>query len=410
MFAGLPKDKQIAILLDPSAARRLAPGMFASFRPNKVFWLLDALRPVGELVEKLRESKPDGIIMRVMPETNRALLKLGKPVVVCGGSVARPGVSSVSIDNAKVGALAAQHLLALGLGNFAFFGIEAPFSPARQRGFTAALRAAGHTHSSYEDPRQGWEHYMELLHVTDEDLTRWLKDLPKPVGIFAAHDPLGWHLSQLCRQADLSVPDQVAIISANNDELVCGLAHPPLSSVSVPWERIGAEIGLAMDRLLDAEAMGKGHELPGQLVRIPPEGVVARQSTNMFAVDNPLLARALQFIHQQAGAPITVDDILRNVPLSRRKLEIDFVRYLQRTPKEEITRVRMERAKLLLAQTDLSIPLVAERCGYNYSERFTIAFRQHMQMTPVAFRRRYRLNLNTSLAPLPVEAMQGAGE
>jgi LacI family transcriptional regulator len=387
----LSNNKKIAIILDPSAARRLVGGIFATLRPGKIFWLLDALRPTEELLAQLHQLKPDGIIMRVMADTNRALLKLGKPAVICGGSIVQRGVSSVSIDNSRVGALAAQHLMSLGLRHFAFFGIQAPFSPERQRGFTATLGRAGHAYNSYEDPRVGWEHYMELLHVADDALERWLRQLPKPVGIFAAHDPLGWHLSQACRQAGLSVPEEVAIVSANNDELVCGLAHPPLSSVAVPWGRVGAEIGLAMDRLLDGVAAGCRRGGTGQLVRVDPEGVVIRQSTNLLAIDHPLLVRAMQFIWQHAGAPITVNDILREVPMSRRKLESDFTRHLGRTPKAEITRVRIERAKLLLAQTDLPIPIVAEQCGYNYAERFTIAFRQHVQSTPSAYRRAHRV-------------------
>lgn len=388
----MPAQQNIAIVLDPTAARRLVPGMFAYFKPGKVFWLIDALRPVGKILRDLERWQIDGIIMRVHQDLNRELLTLRKPVVICGGNRVQPMVASVSSDGRQVGALAARHLFELGLRNFAFFGIEAPFSQQRQHGFASTLHAGGCEASVHIDQRRGWEHYMELVHLADADLTKWLRRLPKPVGIFAAHDPLGWHLSQVCRTTGIAVPEEAAIISANNDEVVCSLAAPPLTSVAVPWSRVGAEVALEMDRLLEAAAVGPRRATKGRLIHVPPEGVVTRQSTDMLAVDNQLLGRALHFIREHAGEPVGVEDILKHVPVSRRKLEIDFQRHLQRSPKEEITRVRIERAKLLLAQTDLPIPVVAERCGYNYPERFTVAFRQQMKITPVAFRKSYRVN------------------
>lgn len=388
----MPVTQNIAIVLDPTSARRLVPGMFAYFKPGKMFWLIDALRPAREVLRDLGRWHIDGIIVRVHAELNRELLTLEKPAVICGGNRVLPMVASVSSDSEQVGTLAARHLLDLGLRKFAFFGIEAPFSQQRQHGFITTLRASGSDASVHIDQRRGWEHYMELVHVADADLTRWLRELPKPVGIFAAHDPLGWHLSQVCRTAGIAVPEEVAIISANNDELVCNLATPPLTSVAVPWARVGAEVALEMDRLLEAAAARPRRMPKGRLIHVPPEGVVTRQSTDVLAVDNLLLGRALHFIKEHAGEPVGVEDILRHVPVSRRKLEIDFQRHLQRSPKEEITRVRIERAKLLLAQTDLPIPVVAERCGYNYPERFTVAFRQQMKVTPMAFRKSYRVS------------------
>jgi LacI family transcriptional regulator len=382
--------KQIAIVLDPTSARRLTPGMFAAFKPGKAFLLVDALRPVAEQYAILRQWKPDGIVVRVRPESNQALLKLRKPTVICGGNRAAHLVSSVTSNSDLVGEMAARHLLDLGLKNLAFFGINAPFSPQRQRGFLAVLRKAGIRCESYIDRHSGWEHYMELLVDDDEGLAEWLKCLPKPVGIFAAHDPLGWHLSQVCSKVGIPVPEDVAIVAANNDELICNLSNPPLSSVAVPWDRVGEEVALAMDRMLEAQQRGHGRDLMGRFVRIAPQGVTVRQSTDLMEAGNKHLRSALAFIKQNVGDPISVTDILRHVPISRRKLEIDFARHLKRSPKVEITRVRIERARMLLAHTDLPIQLVAERCGYSYAERFTVAFRRTMGMPPAVFRRDMR--------------------
>jgi LacI family transcriptional regulator len=387
----VPKSQQIAIVLDPATARRLVPGMLSHFKPGKFFWLVDALRPKAELLAILRRWKPDGIVIRVLPHTTEVVRKLRVPAVICGGNQAGPFISSVTTDNVQVGQLAARHLLEVGLRHFAFYGVNAEFSLKRESAFAETLRAAGIDCTSHRDGMRGWEHYMELLHDDDLQLVQWLRALPKPVGIFAAHDPLGWHLSQVCRRAGIAVPEECAILSANNDELLCNLAQPPLSSVLMPWDREGAEIALAMDALLDALATRRSPPPEGHVKSLAPPGVATRQSTNLLAVGDPLVRRALQFIRERAWTPITVGDILREVPISRRRLETEFRRQLGRSPKEEITRVRMERAKPLLTGTDFSIPLVAERCGFNYTERFTLAFRREMKITPSAFRRNNRL-------------------
>jgi len=229
----------------------------------------------------------------------------------------------------------------------------------------------------------------------DEGLVEWLKRLPKPVGIFAAHDPLGWHMAQICAKVGIPVPGDVAIVGANNDELICNLANPPLSSVAVPWDRVGEEVAL---RMLEAREAGHEKDLMGRFVRIAPQGVITRQSTDLMEVGNRHLRSALAFIKQNVGDPISVADILRIVPISRRKLEIDFARHLNRSPKAEITRVRIERARMLLAQTDLPIPLVAERCGFNYAERFTVAFRSNVGASPMAFRKSMRARVDLGKA------------
>jgi LacI family transcriptional regulator len=294
----------------------------------------------------------------------------------------------VGIDNEKVGELAANHLLGRELRNFAFVGKPYPFSQLRQRGFEHALASAGRRcAAAHVEHGQTIEHYIEDWLHADPSLEAWLKALPKPVGIFAAHDTTGWHVLQVCQAAGLRVPDDVAVIAANNDELTCGLAHPPLSSVSIPWDKIGSEVALTVTRLI---GRGTAHDAGAAIVRVPPDGVAVRQSSNVMAVAQPMLARALAFIQQHAFTPITVKDMLEHVPTSRRKLEQLFREHLKRSPKAEVTRVRIEHAKNLLARTDLFIPRVAESCGYVYTARFSTAFKQAAGLTPTAYRNQFR--------------------
>ncbi|MCH6256435.1 substrate-binding domain-containing protein [Puniceicoccaceae bacterium K14] len=386
--------KQIALVIDPVTARRLSSGIFNNSRRDKNYWLFNAFRPVSDLMEKLEACNPDGIISRALPEVDEYLRALNLPTVLVGGNKGGEKIVSVGSNNDRVGEMAAEHLMNIGLENFAYYGIESQFSYQRERGFSNALREKNFQSKIYVDKYNNWEqYYMEILHLSDESLRKWVDSLPKPVGIFAVHDPLGWHLLEVCRRSGIKVPEEVAVLGANNDELICHLGHPPLSSVSIPWGKIGGEIAMAMDGILDAQDnRGLRDDSMPNVIKVLPEGVVTRQSSDLDAVQNATIKQALRFIKNNISRPITVPDLIEEVKVSRRKLELDFRTHLGRTPKEEITRARVESAKLLLSQTDLSIPLVAERCGYMYPERFAVAFRKLIGMTPSAYRKQFRMS------------------
>lgn len=378
----------IALVLDSITAQRLARGMFRQVRPDKNFRFIDLYRPRPELLALITAARPAVIVTRWAPGITDEIIARQIPTVLIGGRAAPPHTVCVGVDNEQVGALAARHLLGRALRHFAFVGKPYPFSELRQQGFAQALAAAGcHCAGAHIERGQTLEHYIEDWLHTDGALEAWLRGLPKPVGIFAAHDTTGWHVLQMCHAAGLRVPDEVAVVAANNDELTCGLAHPPLSSVSIPWDKIGGEVALAVTRLV-ARRPRRGDAVPH--VRVPPDGVVVRQSSNVMAVAQPMLAQALAFIQQHALSPLTVKDLLQHVPTSRRKLEQLFRKHLRRSPKAEITRVRIEHAKNLLARTDLFIPRVAEGCGYVYPARFSTAFKQVAGLTPTAYRNQFR--------------------
>ncbi len=190
-------------------------------------------------------------------------------------------------------------------------------------------------------------------------------------------------LAEACLEADISVPEQVAIIGLNNDELLCECAWPPLSSIDPDYTRMGYAAAKTLDRLFAGETL----QPEERMVRLPPIGVVARQSTNVLAIDDPNLALAMRFIREHACEPCTVQDILRVVPVGRRWLEQQFAVQLGRTPHEEITRMRIETAQRLLAEPDLTVDQVAFRCGYAELKSFYLAFRKVTNTTPAAFRR-----------------------
>jgi len=385
------KGGSIALVLDPVTIRRLARGMYSHFLPDRNFWLLDISRPLPDLLAKLKEWNPDGLVTRWMPKVTDALIELGLPTALTGGYVRASNVVCVGMDHAAIGAAAAEYFLSLGLRTFAFYGKDAAYSKSRQESFIARLKVAGHSCHLYRESDQEWETYMEHLRRSDEPLEQWLRDLPKPVGIFATHDPMAWHVVQICRGIGLGVPEQVAVLGTNDDDVFCNLANPPLSSVSIPWDRIGGELALALERLMAHRKTKRKPAAPPAAIPIPPGPVVARQSSNLLAVDNPILLKALRFIQEHLSDSLTVKDLLRVVPMSRRRLEVEFRRCLGRTPKDEILRMRIENAKRLLAQTDLQMPLVAERSGFAYTERFSTVFKRKTGTTPTAYRREHRL-------------------
>ncbi|HUG11173.1 MAG TPA: helix-turn-helix domain-containing protein [Opitutaceae bacterium] len=203
--------------------------------------------------------------------------------------------------------------------------------------------------------------------------------------LFAVHDPVGRIAAEVCRDNDIHVPEQVAIVAADNDELIGGLTHPPLSSVRISWAKIGFETARIMEEMLATRAV------PAVPLLVPPEGVAARLSSDLLAVDSPRLQAALRTIREQACDGQTVKELLSKIPISRRTLEEQFQKHLHRSPRDEIIRVRLLQARGLLGGTDLSMALIAERCGFGNAERFSVVFHQVEGCTPSSYRKRYHL-------------------
>ncbi|MEQ8835824.1 MAG: helix-turn-helix domain-containing protein, partial [Lacipirellulaceae bacterium] len=186
---------------------------------------------------------------------------------------------------------------------------------------------------------------------------------------------------EICHLREIRVPDEIAILAGHNDELMCDVSTPPLSSIAIAGQRIGSEAMALLDRLSQGEQVSEEPRL------IPPKGVTSRQSTDILAIDDETVVRALRFIRAHAFQDIVVKDILREIPVSRRCLEIQFRNYLGRSPAEEIRRVRLEKGRELLSQTTMSISEIATACGFANATRFGVAFRKREGKTPLAYRK-----------------------
>lgn len=218
--------------------------------------------------------------------------------------------------------------------------------------------------------------YREL-----EGLSEWLDDLPKPIAVLAWSDVRGRQVTEACRLAGLRVPEDVAVLGAEFDELTDNLSNPPLSAVDVSAERVGYSAARLLDEMMS------GQPAPREPVLIKPRGIVERHSTDVIAVDDQKVASAMRFIRQNYQRRILVDDIARHVLLSRRGLEQRFKKMLGRTPSAEIRRIRLDHARHLLSNTDLPIARVSQACGIEELSSFSRSFSNEIGMSPNAFRR-----------------------
>lgn len=335
----------------------------------------------------LAHWKGDGILVRIDDRRMAdAIRKTGIPVVDVRGALPKLGVPFIGVDNRPVSQLGFQHLRECGLRNFAFCGTargENPNQDLRCDYFVDYVRAEGFSCDVFccrgsREKRVTWENQQQ-------EIAEWLLHLPRPVGIMTCHDDLGQLLLDACRRAELAVPDEVAVISVDNDPLLCNLCTPPLSSIDVNSSHVGYSAASLLSKMMN------GGQTPAEPTLLgPPRGIANRQSTNTLWVDDQKVANVIRFIREHACEGLGVPDVLAHVHGSRSTLERRVKKTLGRTIKEEITRVQLSRARLLLSETDWTVAQISTRCGFSEPKYFCVIFRKHTGMTATEFRRQFR--------------------
>ncbi len=370
-------SRRIAVVQSSVNVRRLTPGFAPFAGMGYDFWIIDLYRQPELLVASLREWQPSAIVTEWLPGLTEALVGLGCPVVLVPSDVPVAGVYSVDIDDVAIGRLAAEHLIARGYQNFAFVGrSDAHYAKQRLAGFEEVV---GEVPVYWEEFRD-WRKYDEYWRDPDEDMVGWLAAQATPLGIFTAHDPTGRHVLEAAAQAGLEVPFAVGVISANDDETVCEMARPALSSIRLPWRRLAAEVVQTIEAIW-------ANKPPLSPILVQPLDIVARGSSSYEAVGDPLVRRAMQYLVEHISTIISVEEWATQVGVSRRVLERRFLTSLGRSPHAMIQHERVERAKNLLTTTDLQVAAIAERCGYQSNERLTVNFRASVGVPPATFRR-----------------------
>ena len=380
--------RRIALLMgqDLGYCRGVMRGI-RTYASHKTQWVFRDAAPDMRVLSTLREWQPHGIIAHLFDaEFARRVIAMRKPLVNTTSTLPRLRVPLVEVDHLRIGQLAAEHFLERAYVNFGYFGSrQTGFSKQRERGFREALAAAGFGLSScYAEylPRPPVHSSWKSI---DNQVREWLLELPKPAAILASNDVPARDLAEMCRLLGLRVPEQIALLGVDNDEWECLLCHPPLSSVVNPAEQIGFEAAKLLNRLMSSGRPPKGP------IYIAPPHVIARKSTDVVAVADPNVSAAAALIRDHAAENISATEVVRALCLSRRWLERRFRAVLGRTILQEIQRVRIDRAKHLLTETDLPIHEIARRSGFNAPQRLAAVFRQVTGEKPTAYRRRTRL-------------------
>ncbi|MBP8910913.1 MAG: DNA-binding transcriptional regulator [Phycisphaerae bacterium] len=333
-----------------------------------------------KVTNRLRSGQVDAIIMRE-PDRIDEIIRCGIPGI-CAPITRRTveGFINIVIDNDKVGRLAAEHLLHCGFSHFGFCGFEGIYpSISRAQAFQARLKEAGYSCHLYEQPKgKGvlWEKEEPLL-------VKWLRSLPKPVGILASNDDRSQHLLDACHLARIHVPSEVGIIGVGNDEFICRLANPPLSSIGLNAEPLGYRAAQLLDRALVEKT--RCHAV----VEGEPTHVVARSSTNILLVQDEEMAEAVRFIRENSDRPLQVNDVAEAVGISRRTLQYRFAKAIGRSVHSQILRERVNRITQLLVETDLTVTQIADKLDFSSPKQLDRVFTRFQGMPPTAYRTRY---------------------
>lgn len=312
-------------------------------------------------------------------------LTLDIPVVTVSGLLSEYPIPRVATDHEAVGRLAAEHFIERGYRQFAFAGYRGlEFSDGRYAGFQARINAEGWSAERLLVPSKLGYITAEPWQALSQRLEKWLVGLPHPIAIFAANAVIGFWISVACHEIGLRIPEEVALLDVDFDQLQSQLSNPPTSSVALPAHRMGYEGAQLLDQLIS------GSKPSTTEIVIPPIGVVVRQSSDALAIEEEIIARAASFIRKHRNTPLSVMDVVRHVKVSRCTLERKFRKMVGHSLAEEIRRSRRERAKTLLVSSDLSIASVAEQSGYPGNIELSVDFRKYLGLTPTEYRRKFR--------------------
>lgn len=371
--------RRVAVLVDPSDSwgQRVIQGISAAVRSGLPWDLLIDPRDEEWRYRVPRNWRGDGIIAAIRDsKTAKHVKELDLPSVdVALGDEFPEDRFHVITDDGRRAEMAFEHFRDLGFEHFAYYGPPSLRYPSRRgEAFHDTVVKAGFSCNLFpmSGSKKGW-------HGVQERTIDWLESLPRPLAVLAADPYPGVQLAKICHLRGLRIPEEVAILAGDTDHLMCDVSNPPLSSIVLACEQIGAESVRMLDRLL------RGETPPEKGVLVSPLRVIPRESTDIIAADS-LFADALRFIRAQAHRRIRVSDVLRVVPISRRLLEQRFQEHLQRTPADEIRRAKLERAKQLLISTQQTIEQIADSSGFSSASHLCFAFKREMKQTPMEFR------------------------
>jgi LacI family transcriptional regulator len=383
----MPRVRHVAVIVDAADPfdRKIISGVADYAKESGNWSLYIEVHPLERLPD-LAAWHGHGIIASFDDRKVAAAVRgLKTPVVGVGGGSGwydpASGIPYVAGNQAAIGRQGAEHLMDRGFRRLAFYGYPCTrfnrWSDERAQAFRQRAADAGIKCSIYTGRHETVRRWSEL----QRGLVTWLRSLETPIGLMACNDAKARHVLEACRTAGLRVPDDLAVVGVDNDQMICDLTDPPLSSIEQGARRMGYHAARLLDRLMSGRK-------PALRLVVEPEGVVVRRSTDTLAIDDAELADAIRFIRDHACQGIKIGDVVRQVAVSHSTLASRFKAALGRTIHGEIERVRLERARELIAETSLPLKQVALRSGFKYVQYMTRLFRRRFGRTPAQFRGR----------------------
>ena len=377
----MPRTKRVGIVVQPTRiyCRRVVNGVL-EFGAQKEWEHILLPSDPAAMLDAVANGSIDGIIgnlsePRIVSEVFRSAI----PAVDISPDLPDTILPRVMTDEVAVGRLAAEYMLSLGLPQFAFVGSAIDYSSrARSKGFEEVLKTSGRPwHAFLDQTPTDWT-------VIDEpppnELQEWVKALPKPIGVFSTTDGHGLQFLSICRKFNIAVPKTAAVLAVGNDDLLCDIANPPLSSIALSTQRIGFDAAKLLADLMEGK-------IPSQKTTfIPPAGIIPRHSSELTPILDRDVAAAVSYISLHAQEHLHVEDLLREILISRSSLDERFLKTLGYTPATAIRMAQVELAKKMLANTNEPMSRVAKASGFLNAKQLAVTFHNAVGVTPTAYR------------------------
>lgn len=334
-----------------------------------------------EIIRWAKKWKVNAIVAQINDIDVKALAKMNIPIIVQNYKDRIPGVCNLTGDYMGTGVMAADYFIGLGYKSFAYYGIrESVWSRERFTGYENRLAESGFSVDAYFEKSGRSDNWAQDF----EEIGQWLLSLPKNTAVFCCDDHYALHITETCRVFEIPVPDSLAVLGVDNDDMICNISHPTLSSIVINAQDGGYMAGKAIDELISMKVSDAAN------IILPPLQVITRGSTNKYAAQDKYVLRAIAYIEKNYADLISVNDLLALVPLSRRVFERRFKQETGTTIYQFLQNYRVGKFAALLLESDRSVEDIAISCGFTDTRNVSRVFYAHKNMTPTEFRKKCR--------------------
>ena len=381
-----PKRVAIAIEMEWGFKHHLETYAGCQKYADEVGWV-STITPRDERILKVTSDAPpfDGIIARATEALTNSAKKLNIPIVNVWLNSPVTNIPTVNSDFRATGVMAANHLLGRGFQRFGFMGFQRDIDSRLQaEGFRDTVRNAGFPCTNYRFSRTGMEGKAQGWEIFNRELEEWIDTWEPPIGIAVCRDLYCRYLIDACRRKSLNVSQDVAIVGRGNEPIICNSPSPTLTSIDMGHEQIGYRAARILEQMMN------GEQVSMDTILLPPSELIPRQSSDAYAAEDPLVAKAMRYIAENCDNTIKVDDVCKAIATSRRTLERKFRESVDRSIAQEITRLRIESAKRRLVYSDAALKSIAMDSGFRNSDQFYKVFQRVEGMPPSKFREGYQ--------------------